>query len=553
MRAAVGAVKSTPIYFTDEYLYAELATLAATGRPLVRGASPHFPALLQPVLTAPAWLLGDTHGRVCGDQARGRAGDVAGGGSRLPPRAPARAATIDGTARRRRGDRPAGDALLPRGSSPSRTRTRSRSVPSRPARSRSAAAGAGAASPCPARCAARRDPVARVLPCSRSSIATLLRGATVVVGLLPTSMLASQHCGQAAFVLCALRAAARRGAAALAAGWVLGIYGAVRAGRPRPGLAQRSTRRRTARVPLRGGWVVLPARSSVSGWPWPSPLGPRARVRRPGRTALASRLLLQASALRRPRPSAGAHTSSTLIPLVALLLLPLRVTRLASCPRVCAARRSRASCSRDRPLVRLRRRRGSRRSRSFLFGVVPECEQSARHRGGLLAVRGSSRRAGSVLAAALRASSAESADETIGLAGDDHAPASRSVSRSRRASTSPQHAIVGPGRLPPPRTRLGRRGTARRRDAAATSGQDRTDTLTQLFWNRSLKQVIVAPAERSDTFASPGGDDRPGRAPAACLGSAGQGRVLADVRPTRSASRTVGIVAGTATLRAAGA
>ena len=52
--------KATPSYFPDEYLYAELArSLAETGQPLVRGAGTGFPALLQPVLTAPLWLFHD--------------------------------------------------------------------------------------------------------------------------------------------------------------------------------------------------------------------------------------------------------------------------------------------------------------------------------------------------------------------------------------------------------------------------------------------------------------------------------------------------------------
>jgi hypothetical protein len=50
--------KATPSYFPDEYLYGELARSAAeTGRPFVRGADASFPALLQPVLTAPFWLV----------------------------------------------------------------------------------------------------------------------------------------------------------------------------------------------------------------------------------------------------------------------------------------------------------------------------------------------------------------------------------------------------------------------------------------------------------------------------------------------------------------
>lgn len=60
VRALLGWLRHTPSYFQDEYLYAELGrSLAEAGRPLVRGASADFPSLLQPVLTAPAWLLPD--------------------------------------------------------------------------------------------------------------------------------------------------------------------------------------------------------------------------------------------------------------------------------------------------------------------------------------------------------------------------------------------------------------------------------------------------------------------------------------------------------------
>jgi hypothetical protein len=60
LRGFAGALKETPAYFQDEYLYAELSrTIADAGEPLVRGSEPHFPALLQPILTAPAWFLGD--------------------------------------------------------------------------------------------------------------------------------------------------------------------------------------------------------------------------------------------------------------------------------------------------------------------------------------------------------------------------------------------------------------------------------------------------------------------------------------------------------------
>jgi hypothetical protein len=52
--------RATPIYFPDEYIYSEVSrSITEHGRPLVRGASAHFPALLQPILTAPAWLFDD--------------------------------------------------------------------------------------------------------------------------------------------------------------------------------------------------------------------------------------------------------------------------------------------------------------------------------------------------------------------------------------------------------------------------------------------------------------------------------------------------------------
>ncbi len=60
VRLAAAFLRPTPGLFPDEYTYAELGrSLSETGRPLVRGAASHFPALLQPLLTAPAWLVGD--------------------------------------------------------------------------------------------------------------------------------------------------------------------------------------------------------------------------------------------------------------------------------------------------------------------------------------------------------------------------------------------------------------------------------------------------------------------------------------------------------------
>ena len=53
--AAVG--HTTPLYFPDEYIYSGIArSLAQSGKPLIRGSSAHFPAMLEPLLAAPLWL-----------------------------------------------------------------------------------------------------------------------------------------------------------------------------------------------------------------------------------------------------------------------------------------------------------------------------------------------------------------------------------------------------------------------------------------------------------------------------------------------------------------
>jgi hypothetical protein len=60
LRLVLGWLRATPTFFADEYIYAELGrSLAETGRPLIRGVSASFPALLQPLVTAPAWLFED--------------------------------------------------------------------------------------------------------------------------------------------------------------------------------------------------------------------------------------------------------------------------------------------------------------------------------------------------------------------------------------------------------------------------------------------------------------------------------------------------------------
>ena len=59
-RFAFALVRATPNRYPDEYLYAELSrSFASTGLPLVRGHLTNFPALLMPLLTAPAWLFHD--------------------------------------------------------------------------------------------------------------------------------------------------------------------------------------------------------------------------------------------------------------------------------------------------------------------------------------------------------------------------------------------------------------------------------------------------------------------------------------------------------------
>jgi hypothetical protein len=60
VRMGVAWLRAVPALFPDEYTYAALGrSIAESGRPLVRGSSPHFPALLQPIVTAPAWLVQD--------------------------------------------------------------------------------------------------------------------------------------------------------------------------------------------------------------------------------------------------------------------------------------------------------------------------------------------------------------------------------------------------------------------------------------------------------------------------------------------------------------
>jgi hypothetical protein len=60
VRFLLALAHPTPLFFADEYIYSTLAhELATTGHPTIRGEAASFPALLQPILTAPFWLFDD--------------------------------------------------------------------------------------------------------------------------------------------------------------------------------------------------------------------------------------------------------------------------------------------------------------------------------------------------------------------------------------------------------------------------------------------------------------------------------------------------------------
>jgi hypothetical protein len=57
-RLFAAVARLAPYYLPDEYIYPSLArSLAEHGRPLIRGTGVHFPALLDPIVTAPVWLV----------------------------------------------------------------------------------------------------------------------------------------------------------------------------------------------------------------------------------------------------------------------------------------------------------------------------------------------------------------------------------------------------------------------------------------------------------------------------------------------------------------
>jgi hypothetical protein len=57
-RLIAAAGRIVPYYLPDEYIYPSLArSFAEHGRPMIRGVGVHFPALLEPLVTAPIWLI----------------------------------------------------------------------------------------------------------------------------------------------------------------------------------------------------------------------------------------------------------------------------------------------------------------------------------------------------------------------------------------------------------------------------------------------------------------------------------------------------------------
>jgi hypothetical protein len=60
LRLAAALAHSTPLYFPDEYIYGTIArSIATSGKLAVRGMPAHFPALLEPLLAAPFWAFGN--------------------------------------------------------------------------------------------------------------------------------------------------------------------------------------------------------------------------------------------------------------------------------------------------------------------------------------------------------------------------------------------------------------------------------------------------------------------------------------------------------------
>ena len=91
VRTALAWLRSVPALFPDEYIYSSIGrSIAESGRPLIRGGSAHFPALLQPIVTAPAWLIGDVGTAIPVRPGDRRARNVPGRRARVPDRSTAR-------------------------------------------------------------------------------------------------------------------------------------------------------------------------------------------------------------------------------------------------------------------------------------------------------------------------------------------------------------------------------------------------------------------------------------------------------------------------------
>lgn len=61
-RLVAAFAHAAPRYFPDEYIYSALARSISEGRLSIRGSSVSFPALLEPLLAAPAWLVAEGEG-----------------------------------------------------------------------------------------------------------------------------------------------------------------------------------------------------------------------------------------------------------------------------------------------------------------------------------------------------------------------------------------------------------------------------------------------------------------------------------------------------------
>ena len=61
VRSVTALARLTPTYFPDEYYYSSISrSIMEHGSPRLRGEAAHIPSLLEPLLTAPAWLIGNT-------------------------------------------------------------------------------------------------------------------------------------------------------------------------------------------------------------------------------------------------------------------------------------------------------------------------------------------------------------------------------------------------------------------------------------------------------------------------------------------------------------